>query len=145
MKQPNITDLKPFPEVIDGLEVDLRHRGDSPDLALTTMPNLSRLLWGIHKQKLCVIGARTSNGKSTLAINIGYDLAMQGKIVMFLSLEMPVNRIVERVFCLDQSVDNIELLRNGYNRQKEIRDKYGLFKEKSLEKRLLLSDCIHIF
>jgi len=106
------------------------------------MKQLSYKLWGIHKQKMCLIAARTSNGKSVFAINIAYDLAKQGHKVMFLSLEMPNEKILERMLCLDQKIDNYELLKNGYNNSKEIREKFDRFNNSKIKNNLIISDCI---
>lgn len=123
------------------LEEDLKARGEKPEMPLQLMPELSYKLWGIHRRKMLVVGARTSNGKSVLAINIAWDLATQGRKVMFLSLEMPVARITERLFCLDKSVDNLELLRNGYNKNPQIAGKFKEFQERKMPN-FVLSDCI---
>jgi len=142
MKKENISDLQPLPLAIDELENNLKSRGNSPELPLKLMPDLNLKLWGIHKRKLCVVGARTSNAKSVMAVNMAYDLAIQGKKVLFLSLEMPVDKVVERMFCLDQTVDNIELLKNGYNRDAVIRQKYQSFRARHDESKIIISDCI---
>ena len=142
MRKQSISDLVPLPLAIDSLEKELKDRGEYPDLPLKTMPDLNLKLWGIHKRKLCVIGARTSNGKSVMAINIAYDIATQGKNVLFLSLEMPIYKIIERLFCLDQEVNNIELLKNGYNKNEEIRRKFLDFRDKYDKAKMVISDCI---
>lgn len=137
----NISDLKPFQSAVLSLEGELKARGEKPEMPLTFMPELSNKIWGVHRRKMMVIGARTSNGKSVLAINIAWDLVLQGKKVVFLSLEMPVERITERLFCLDKYVDNIELLKNGYNKHQYISSKYQEFKKRGLPN-FVLSDCL---
>lgn len=91
---------------------------------------------------MLLIGARASNGKSTFAINIAVDLASQGKRVMFLSLEMPKEKIIERIFCLCSRVDNIELLTGGYVKNNEIKKKYQKFKDSMSKWEILIGDCI---
>ncbi len=91
-------------------------RGVSPEMPLLTLPDLSRKIWGIHRKKLTVIAARTSNGKSALAIQIAGDLAAQGKKVLFLSLEMYEQDVIERLFCQQQKIDNMELLTGGFSK-----------------------------
>jgi len=142
MKNPSLTDLKPFQAVAKDLLAELLARGSKPELPIETMPGLNYKLWGIHKRKMLVVGARTSNGKSMFVLNLAYDLAMQGKRVLFLSLEMPKERILERIFCLDQKVHNMDLLKNGYNKDKEIRDKYDTFCNNNMKSKLIISDCI---
>jgi len=99
-------------------------------------------MWGLHKRKMTLIAARTSNGKSQMAINFAYDVASQGKRVFFLSHEMPKERILERMFCMSEEVDNIELLKGGFNKNKAIKDKYKVFVEKVKKLKLYISDCI---
>jgi replicative DNA helicase len=106
------------------------------------MPELNRKIWGIHRQKLLLIGARTSNGKSAFVVNLAHDLAVQGKRVIFLSLEMPREKVLERMFCLDCDVDNIELLTGQYNKDQIIKDKYEAFMQRASRWRLYISDCI---
>lgn len=142
MSKPSLNDLIPCQLLLDKFEKTLKLRGNSPELPLLTMPDISFKLWGVHKQKLLLIGARTSNGKTNMAVNIAYDLAMQGKFVLYLSLELTVSRLMERLFCLDQKVDNIELLKNGYNNNEEIKQKYFKFRCNMQKTKLMLSDCI---
>jgi replicative DNA helicase len=142
MRKSSITDLKPLPIALNELEVDLKSKGEHPDLPLLSMEDLSYKLWGLHKAKMYVIGARTSNCKSMFVINIAYDLAKQGKKVVFLSLEMPCKKIVERMFCLDQEVNNEHLFANGYNKDPEIRKKFEAFRASNLRFNFVISDCI---
>lgn len=137
-----IQDLQPCRIITDQLQQDLLNRGKTPELPLLTMPQLNYKIWGIHKRKLLLIGARPSNGKSNFAINIAYDLALQNKKVMFLSLEMPKERIVERMFCLNANVNNIELLCGKYNDDIDIRTKYKKFQSLTTSWRLVIADCI---
>ena len=74
--------------LIDPLIEELNKRKQTPELQITLLPQLNELVWGIRKRKLTVIGARTSQGKSSFAVQICYDLAMQNKKVVFFSLEM---------------------------------------------------------
>ena len=57
-----------------------------------------------------MIGARTSQGKTTLALQLAYDLASQGITVMFFSLEMTVAEMYERLFCHVKRVNNFQVL-----------------------------------
>lgn len=117
-------------------------RGVSPELELKRLKGLNDQLWGIHKKELTIIGARTSNGKSNMAINLSYDLAVQGKKILFLSLEMPIPRIVERMFCMEYSVNNEMLLRGAYSTDVELQRKWRGFTETIRKCPLNLSDMI---
>lgn len=88
-------------------------RGSTPDLPLTTIPIFSDFVWGIQRKCLTIIGARTSEGKSTLALQIAYDLAAQNKTVLFLSLETTVEKMGARLFCLHNRYNNVKAFRGG--------------------------------
>lgn len=49
---------------------------------------LDRMTMGLAPGEVTVIGGATSNGKTALAINIAASVAMQGKVVLFVTLEM---------------------------------------------------------
>lgn len=49
-------------------------------------------------------------GKSSFALQIAYDVALQGKRVYFFSLEMSAEALAERLFCRVSKIKNYELL-----------------------------------
>ena len=142
MKNNDLSELRIGHLILDDLETDLKNRGDAPELRITTMPELNRKMWGLHKRKLTLIGARTSNGKSQMAINLAHDMATQGKRVFFLSLEMPRERILERMFCISEEVENVDLLKGEFNKDENIRVKFEGFKNKVKKMKIYISDCI---
>ena len=82
------------------------------------------LFGGIQRKCLTVIGARTSEGKSTLAVQIAYDLAVQGKTVLFLSLETTIEKIGARLFCLHNRYNNTKAFRGGVVGEPQQWDKF---------------------
>lgn len=87
---------------------------------MTTLPNLNKKIWGLHPKKLTIIGARTSHGKSALALQMAWDVAKQNISTLFLSLEMYEEDVIERLFCMTKKINNIELLTgNFFDYQKE--------------------------
>src|SRR3990167_11193215 len=68
----------------------------------------------LQKRKLTVIGARTSHAKTSFALQMAYDVASQGKEVLFLSLEMDKVDMLERLFCNIKRVDNYQLLTGNF-------------------------------
>ena len=129
-------------EWVPSTESQLLIRGDEPELPLKRLPTLNRKLWGIHKGKMTVIAGRTSQAKSVVAINVAWDLATQGKKVYFISLEMAVQQIIERIFCLEAKVDNYELLSGKIVRSDYIQNQWERFKSKINSIPLLMSDMI---
>lgn len=134
--------LKPATEWLKDAEKKLRLRGRAPDLPITFSRELNRKLWGLHRGELLVVGARTSHGKSLIVINLALDMIKQGKKVYFLSLEMTPAAIMTRMFCIEHSIDNIELMRGIFNEQEGVRKKWNQFLESAKGRKLLISDMI---
>lgn len=117
----------------------LAKRSTSPELPLTTLTELNKKMWGIHKKKLTVIAARTSNGKSALASQLAWDIASQGKKVLFITLEMPEEDMVERMFCQIMKVDNMDLLTGRFSQHIT---KWAEFEQKLAKMPLIITDMI---
>ena len=100
---------------LEKTKIMLEARGNEPEIPIKTLPELNKKLWGLHSKKLTIIGARTSQGKSALALQLAWDVASQGIPTLFLSLEMYEEDIIERLFCLVKRVDNYELLRGNFS------------------------------
>ena len=103
--------IKHAREWIPETDTMLSKRGVAPEMPIKSIGLLNDFLWGLHRQELTCIGARTSNGKSVLAIQIAWDMAKQGHSVYYMSLEMPVPRIIERIFSYECLVDNTKSVR----------------------------------
>lgn len=59
-----------------------------------------------------VLAARTTTGKTTLALNIGLNAALSGKKVIMFSVEMSQNILTDRYLCLHADL-SIAKLKNG--------------------------------
>ena len=53
------------------------NRGTEPELSLKTMSQLNHKMWGLQRGEMVVVGARSSQGKSSFVLQIAYDLASQ--------------------------------------------------------------------
>ena len=84
--------------------IDMKDR--RKDLEITSIPKLDDLLWGLNRQKLVIIGGRTSQGKSTLMLQMAFDFAKKGKVVLFFSLEMTLTVCLTRLICSHCEIDN---------------------------------------
>lgn len=93
---------------------ELEGRGTKPELQLKSLPYVSDRLWGLAPRELMVIAARPSQGKSAFAMQLAFDLASQGIPSMFLSLEMSVLAMLERLFCHYTNIQNTSILRGGF-------------------------------
>jgi len=128
----------PVRELLSGTEKELLSRGGAPKFPLSTLPEFNTKIWGLHKG-LTVLGARSSMGKSAFALQIARDLADQNIPVLFLSLEMDEQSMVERLFCSMMRVDNFDLISGEFNKQEEIRVKWNTFKNFMSKAKLLLT------
>jgi len=124
-----ISAVKPLIDYSAPLTEELNERGYSPKIPIKSLPKLNEKLWGFKNGELVVIGARSSQGKSAFVGQLAWDFADQNIPVLFLSLEMQVIDILERLFCMQMEVDNIELLKGGLRKSLEIRDKFEVFKQ----------------
>lgn len=121
---PSLVEVKYLRHCLAEVKQFLFSRGKTPDLPLKLTPVFSDFVWGIQRKCLTVIGARTSEGKSTLAVQIAYDLALQGKTVLFLSLETTIEKIGARLFCLHNRYNNTKAFRGGVSTEPHMWDKF---------------------
>lgn len=121
-----ITQLKEPGDILPGVREELMTRGNRPALSLDSLPDLNDKIWGLRKG-LTVVGGRTSQGKSSLALQMAYDLADQNNEVLFLSLEMSVESLMERLYCNTQKVANYDITAGRFATEQVYQDRWGLF------------------
>ncbi len=78
----------------------------------TGFRDLDRKLTGLQAANLVVIAARPSMGKSSLALNIAHNVALEGTAVAVFTLEMSREETVQRLLCSHARVDS-QKLRTG--------------------------------
>ncbi len=132
--------LKSIYQLTKELESIMMNRLSEPELPILTLPELNRKIHGFHKRKLTVIGARTSHAKTSFSLQLAYDVAKQGKEVLFLSLEMDKVDMLERLFCNVKKIDNYELLCGNF--AKDYKKEWIEFNEEIKIIPLIFSDCI---
>lgn len=118
--------VRPIRAYLSNIHKDFEERAENPKLPINTLPTFNRKIWGL-REGLTIIGARTSQGKSALALQIAYDLADQGIPVLFLSLEMTVEALIERLFCNVMCVDNYDILTGKFKKEPEIQAEWRSF------------------
>ena len=101
-------ELDTLATIFENLNKDIVKRTNIPSIS-TGIPPLDALIWGVHRRELMAIGARPSEGKSSLAMFMAYQMACQGKTVVFISLEMTREQLLERMFCHVCDIDSWEL------------------------------------
>lgn len=65
----------------------------------TKFKGLDNLLNGVHNSDLMILAARPAVGKTSFAMNIVENIAMQGYSVAVFSLEMGKDQLVQRMMC----------------------------------------------
>ena len=89
---------------------------------ITGFPQIDELLGGgLQRSDLVIIAARTSLGKSTLALNMARHSASQGFSVGVFSLEMSGEQIAMRLLASEANVDSHRLRINLINNDEESR------------------------
>jgi replicative DNA helicase len=86
----------------------IKTRTENPEFPFG-LTQLDEITHGITRERVTIIAARTSEGKTSLALQTAYKLADAGHAVAYISLEDDRDQIVERLFCNMCEVDNAEL------------------------------------
>ncbi len=95
-------DLEEAFERIDQLS---KHKGGLRGLS-SGLSDLDNILAGFQKSDLLILAARPSLGKSALALNFAYDIAVNQKIpVGLFSLEMSKDQVIDRLISSISGVD----------------------------------------
>lgn len=72
----------------------------------TGFRGLDHILTGLQASDLVILAARPSMGKTAFALNMGLNVALKGKTVGIISLEMSKEQLVERLFVSLLGVDS---------------------------------------
>lgn len=111
-------------EIITGEVFDSLQKLASPDKEQymgipTGFTDLDRMIVGLNKSDLVLVGARPAMGKTSFILNIARNVAVKSKKkVLFFSLEMSNEQIAKRVFATEARV-NSKKMRNGEITQNE--------------------------
>ena len=132
-----VTKLIPIYSIYENVRQELKDR--TGQIAYPTgLRELDEMMWGVHKRELLTIGARTSQGKSVMALEIAKNLVTHGQTVLFFSLEMSKEQLVERLLSNMCKIDNTRL-RKG-KAWKEVEEKDESFRTWLEDARLVIDD-----
>lgn len=62
-------------------------------------------IFGLHKTMLTILAARAGQGKTSMAVQLAFNMAALGKHVAFISLEMSRESIFGKIFCYLNKID----------------------------------------
>lgn len=101
--------------VTAGMEaIEIASRSGGRPTGLTTgFPDLDGMTAGLQPSDLIIVAARTSHGKTSLALTIARHVAPEDVVLMF-SLEMSRNQLFMRTLSAEARIDGNHL-RTGYN------------------------------
>ncbi|MFC1766924.1 replicative DNA helicase, partial [Planctomycetota bacterium] len=72
---------------------------DHREIISTGFRNIDSIIGGIEPGQLIVTAARPSMGKTALALDVALDIAKSGKSIVFFTLEMSHQSLIERACC----------------------------------------------
>ncbi len=99
------------PETFRRIEEAFRNKSDVTGLR-TGFRDFDRMTAGLQDSDLLILAARPSMGKTSLALNVGYNVAVKEKVpVAFFSLEMSKQQLVMRMLCSSGGFNNHEIRR----------------------------------
>jgi replicative DNA helicase len=106
---------------------------------------LDRLTSGFHGGELTVIGARPGMGKTAFALNIAFNVASQGKKVLFFSLEMGKKQLSLRTYSMISEIP-LSKIRSGLLNDEEVEKITNSYLENAdvLEKMVLIDDVSYL-
>lgn len=129
---------------LDKYYADIKQRHDYPDNIPTGFKNLDDELDGGLQPKLYVLGAVSSLGKTTFALNIADNLAKQGRHVFFFSMESSKREVTDKLLSRASCLSNghkwtqLQVSRGAWLNNAEDKEEFdGLFKAFSRYQRFL--------
>lgn len=124
-------------EIWPDLKKEIMSRTDKPRYPIG-LPTLDNVLWGLHKKQMMAIGARTSQGKTAFALYLAKRMVERSQKVVYFSLEMSRQQMLERLFTQVVRINNRDL-RQGQANDKVIENE-SFFKTWMENVRLLIDD-----
>lgn len=91
------------------VELDKRYSNKDDLSYYTGIKKLDNATAGLHKEELTTIGARPGVGKTIIGMQIGLNIALNKRKVMYTSLEMSTTQLCERIISANANVDSLRL------------------------------------
>lgn len=129
--------LKLLSEIWPALKKDILSRTNSPRYPIG-LNSLDSVLWGLHKREMMAIGARTSQGKTAFTLYLAKQMAERSEKVIYFSLEMSREQILERLLTQVVRINNLAL-RHGEAKDNVLREE-SMFKAWIDNAKMLIDD-----
>lgn len=102
-------DFVPLKSILESAfnRIDELHKGDHQLRGIPTgYPDLDNILAGFQKSDLVILAARPSIGKTTFALDLARQMAVQQKVAVgIFSLEMGSDQLIDRMLAAQSGVD----------------------------------------
>lgn len=113
----NIDSVPTFAEALDSYIADLEQRIENREQGVanglpTGFHGLDQIVGGLQPGTLNTLAALTGFGKTAFALNVAVNVMQYAKRVLFFSLEMRRNELVQRVLSMEAAIDQ-SLLRDA--------------------------------
>jgi len=86
---------------------------------LTPFKTFNYLTNGVMPGDLCLVISSTSEGKSTFLLNVGYYAYINGYNVIYIQIEMPKERLENRLDALDSNLESRKIFLGQLDREEE--------------------------
>lgn len=115
------------------------------DSVMTGFHSIDRILGGIRKGTVFIVGARPSTGKTAFALNIAANqMSDPNKKVLFFSLEMSAEMIFERIFAATEDVEYERFSNNSLQPDEYYRVLEGVDKIRDEGRFLIVDDVYNV-
>ena len=104
----NQSGIKPPSDMVKDYRREIERRKEAR-LLKYGLTRLDKLTGGIRPQELTVIAARPSVGKTALALQVAFQLALEKHHILFFPLEMSSAQLMERIACRETDIDHERL------------------------------------
>ena len=101
------------------LEKKIKEGSKFKNRYMTGIFDLDSATNGLHEEELTIIGARPGTGKTTIALKIAYNIAIEGVKVAIVSLEMSDIQLTQKMISRLARVDSNNI-RNGILTEEEL-------------------------
>ncbi len=109
LKNRNTNDMIHISKAAQDYYNDLIRRGESDEkyigIITDKYPELDKLTTGFKDGEFIILAARPAVGKTAFALNLASLFAHQDKNVVVFSLEMSVEQLMQRMYCMESSID----------------------------------------
>ena len=130
-----------LPDVMSKLDEITNDKSSTKGIK-TCFKGLDRIINGIHKSDLMILAARPAVGKTSFAMNIVENVALQGYSCAVFSLEMSKEQLVQRMLCSVAGVSMEHALKGTMDKSEWLR--IAKAKEKLANAKIYIDDSAMI-